>query len=217
MKKSALFGLLVMANVMGVVTIDNVAAAEAGKKSNYAQIKLGMMQPTSGFNDAGYDTGIATSIAYGRYLSNHLILEGAIDVSAANNDMKGATAITGNYSQENNLGVTALLLTMKEEFSFGRLNIYGGGGIGAYIVNLSSEIETNRMGTYKMDDSDGVFGAHLVVGANYDITESIFMGIEGTCRWTGKASIDKTAVGVPVAYNDNVNGYSIAANLGFRF
>ncbi|MFH0782514.1 MAG: hypothetical protein V2B20_11275 [Pseudomonadota bacterium] len=45
-----------MTNTIGIVTIDNAADAEAGKKVNYAKMKLRIMQTTSGFNDAGYDT-----------------------------------------------------------------------------------------------------------------------------------------------------------------
>ena len=214
-EKKAVVGLLVAANMIGSVAIGNAVAAE--KKSNYVQAKVGLLQPTSGLDDAGFDTGLNGAITYGRYLTNHLVLEGTIDGSAANNDFDGYNSFTGHYTQKDDIGITAFLLTLKGEFSVGHVNLYGGGGIGAYVVTLNTEIESNRFGDYEKDDSDTVFGVHLLAGANYDITEDWFVGIEGTYRWTGKAKIEENIIGVPVSYNDDVNGFSIAASVGYRF
>jgi opacity protein-like surface antigen len=217
LKKNALIGMLVTANMIGSIVMTNAAIADTEKKSNYVQTKVGVMQPTSGFNDAGYDTGIIGSISYGRYLTDHLILEGTVDASAANTDLDGSNSVIGRYSQKNDIGVTAFLLTVKGETAVDQVNLYGGGGIGAYVVSLYSKIDSDRFGTVKMDDSDTVFGAHLLVGANYNITENWFLGLEGMYRWTGKAKIEKNVVDVPVAYNDNIDGYTVAASFGFRF
>jgi opacity protein-like surface antigen len=214
-EKKAVVGLLVAANMIGAVAIGNAVAAE--KKSNYVQAKVGVLQPTSGLDDAGFDTGLNGAITYGRYLTRHLVLEGTIDGSAANNDVDGYNDFTGHYTQKDDIGIMAFLLTLKGEFSVGQVNLYGGGGIGAYVVTLNSEIESNRIGDYEKDDSDTVFGVHLLAGANYDITEDWFAGIEGTYRWTGKAKIEENIIGVPVSYNDDVNGFSIAASVGYRF
>jgi len=62
-----------------------------------------------------------------------------------------------------------------------------------------------------------VLGAHIVVGASYDLSERFFIGIEGLYRWTEKVKIEKTAVSVPVTYSKNLDGYTVAATLGFRF
>lgn len=213
--KKAIVGLLVAANMIGSVAIGNAVAAE--KKSNYVQAKAGFIQPTSGFDDAGFDTGFNGAISYGHYLTNHLILEGTIDGSAAHNDFDGYNTFTGNYTQKNDIGIFAFLLTLKGEFAVGPVNLYGGGGIGAYVVTLNTKVESDRFGDYEKDDTDTVFGAHLLVGANYDITNDWFIGLEGTYRWTGSAKIEQNVIGVPVVYNDDVNGFSLAASVGFRF
>jgi opacity protein-like surface antigen len=216
MKKIVVVGLLIGANIAGFLSNGNALAAEE-KKSNYVQAKMGVMQPTSGFDDAGFDTGFNGAISYGRYLTNHLILEGTIDGSASHNDVDGYNSFTGNYRQKDDMGIFAFLVTLKGEFAAGPVNLYGGGGIGAYVVTLNSKVESNWLGDHEKDDSDTVFGGHLVVGANYDITENWFFGIEGTYRWAGNAKIEQNIVGVPVAYNDNLNGYTIDACVGFRF
>ena len=215
--KNSIIGLVVMTSVVGPLAFDNAIAAEDGSKLNYAQIKMGAFKPTSGFDNAGYDTGFDGSIAYGRYLTKHLILEGAIDGSLSRNKLSSANNTIGDYSQKNDIGVTAFLLTLKEEYSIGHFNLYGGGGIGAYYANLYSKVDTNRFGTFNKDESDTVFGAHLVAGANYDITQNWFLGLEGTYRWTGKVKINGSAATVPVTYNDDLNGYTIAASVGYRF
>lgn len=216
LEKSTIIGLLVAANMIGAVTVGS-AVAEETKKPNYVQAKMGFLYPTSGLDDADYDTGFYSGLSYGRYLTKHLILEGTVDASLSKNDLTASNGFTGNYSQKNDLWITSFLLTLKDEYTIGRVNLYGGGGIGVYVVNLTSKTHSNRFGTFKEDGDDTVFGVHLVAGANYDITQSWFVGVEGGYRWTEDAKIEKNAVGVPVGYNDDINGLSLAATLGYRF
>jgi opacity protein-like surface antigen len=216
-EKRFIIGLLTVANITGFVALGTTAAAEPAQKLNYAQVKVGVLQPTSGFNDAGYDTGFMGAISYGRYLSRNLILEGAIDSSAANSDTWGRNDSIGTYHLKNDLWITSFLLTLKGEVPVGPVNLYGGGGVGVYVVSLSSKVESDGSGDLKIDDSDTVFGAHLVAGANYDITKDFFVGVEGTYRWTGEADIQERAVDIPVVYKDNLDGFTVAATFGYRF
>jgi len=103
--------LLATAHICGMVAIGN--AAEPEKKLNYVRVKAGVMQPASGFDQAGYDAGPDVGFAYGRYLSAHCLLEGAIESFGAERETKGTTLTTGSYSQENDIDATALLLTLK--------------------------------------------------------------------------------------------------------
>ncbi len=210
-------GFLVASTLVGFAAVGSAAAQNNMSRSNYVQVKAGAMIPTDTFDDAGYDTGFTGGVSYGRYFGPHLILEGTVEGAGSKSERNGSATIVGPYHQKDELSITDFLLTLKGEYGFNRVNVYGGGGVGAYYVYLNSKVDSNLYGTFKNDDSDFVFGAHLVVGANYDITDQFFLGVEGTYRWTEDVDINKTAVTVPVAYNDNLDGCTISATFGMRF
>ncbi|MFQ5580259.1 MAG: hypothetical protein ACE5FZ_06575 [Nitrospiria bacterium] len=67
--------------------------------------------------------------------------------------------------------------------------------------------------THITDDRDTVFGGHLVLGANIDIDEGLFPGVEGKYIFTDDAEFDE-----PVLIGQfDLNGVSVTGNLGFRF
>ncbi|MBU0674511.1 MAG: porin family protein [Proteobacteria bacterium] len=217
-KKRSVLGLVAVMNLIGVLVAGNVMADEGNQQQNFLQVKVGMFQPTSDLDDAGYDTGGNIAIAYDRYLSRYLILEGAIDLSATeNNDLSGNTAATGKYDLDNTLAVSSVLVTLKGEYPLGPVSVFGGAGGGIYGVTLNSEIDSETLGTFTKDDTDAVFGVQVTAGANYDVTERIFVGIEGTYRWTDEVKMNKTVASVPVMYSGDLDGYSVTVNTGFRF
>ena len=52
-------------------------------------------------------------------------------------------------------------------------------GIGIYLADFEGVVTHNVLGTIRLDDDDTVFGVNLGVGANYNITEKVFIGVEG--------------------------------------
>jgi opacity protein-like surface antigen len=85
------------------------------------------------------------------------------------------------------------------------------------VVALDSDIDTSTHGDFSVDDDDSVFGAHVVAGANYDITDRFFIGLEGMYRWTDDFDISETVALIPVEYNGDLSGFSVTINAGFRF
>ncbi len=206
-----------MAYMAGLVNADYSHASDTKEKANYLQGQLGVFQPTNTFDDSGYDTGFSGSFAYGRYLTPYLKLEGMVDLSANDKELQGSNTIAGNYSQDNYLSSTGLLVTLKGEYPVGPVDLFGGAGIGAYGVFLTSETNTERLGSFDKDEFDTVFGAHISLGANFNITERFYVGIEGRYRWTGDVKFNETVAGVPMEYKGDLNGYTVAFSAGFRF
>ena len=192
-----------------------MAATEDWK--NYGQGRFGMLQPAGDFDEADYDTGAAFAATYGRYLTPNLIVEGSFEFATAEQESTGITASAGHYDRENLLSSGACLITLKAEQDLGPVRLFGGGGVGAYAVTLESDIETTRLGDFDRDDSDTVFGAHVVAGAAFDVTDRFFIGIEGLYRWTDEVDIDETVAEIPVAYNGDLSGYQLSLSAGFRF
>lgn len=217
MKKKYLAGLLAAMNVVGFCVAGNVMAEENFMKNNYAQVKVGMFQPTGDMDDANYDNGGDVSVVYGRYLNRHLVMEAGFEVFGSDQTLYGSNDRAGSYRQDNSLVAVAALVTFKGEVSAGPVDLFCGVGGGIYSVTLSSEIDSSRRGDRDTDDSDGVFGAHVVAGANYNINERFFVGVEGKYRWTGDVDIYRTIDSIPVEYNGDLSGYTVTVNGGIRF
>lgn len=218
MKRSRCSKILVFTMVISIFVLAvSQAVADPKEYKNYARIGVGANQPTDDLDDADYDAGVHTSFSYGRYLGKNLIIEGAANWFAADEEFSGSTVTAGTYDREDLLGVSVLSITLKGEFPVGPVRLFAGAGAGAYFANLDSEIDTQNLGSFDVDDQDEVFGAHVVAGGSYDITSRVFIGIEGLYRWTDDIDIRKTVGTVPVQYKGNLDGFAITFSGGFRF
>lgn len=216
-KKRYLVGLLAAVNVVSVFAAGTVMAAEGGDKMNYGQLKAGLIQPSGDQDDAGFDTGGDFSVAYGRHLNKFLVLEGAIDLFGSGQDSSGYNSNAGYYDQDTTLTGAALLVTLKGEVSSGPVDFFAGAGVGLYSVLLDSEIDSSRFGDVDAEDSDGVFGAHVVAGLNYNINDRFFVGMEGRYRWTDDVELSDTVASIPVEYYGDLSGFVVTFNGGIRF
>lgn len=192
-------------------------AAEEVKPKNFVQGQLGMYQPSSDLDDSNFDSGFNGTIGYGRYLTDNLIFEVSIDSFIVDRERKGSTSSAGNYTQDDDLIASAILITLKREVKIGAFDLFGGGGVGVYGVAIDSDIDTNRRGSFSKDESDGIYGVHAVLGANYNITNYIFVGVEAKYRWTGDVDLKESSASVPVEYKGNLNGYALLGTFGIRF
>lgn len=211
-----IIGMVAGASLLCLFTTGKAMAADPAR-DNYMQVKLGAFQPLGDLDDAEFDTGGQFAIGYGRYLTSYLVVEAAVEGIATENDRRGSNAAAGNYTQENILSAGAFLLTLKGEIPVGPVDFFGGVGGGLYSVVLDSDIESSGLGNFSTDDDDTVLGVHLVAGANYDITDRFFVGVEGMYRWTDDIDLSKTVASIPVEYHGNLSGYSVTINGGFRF
>jgi opacity protein-like surface antigen len=213
-----LLGIVAAVNVLSVIVAGNVMADDGVWRANYAQVKLGAFQPTGDLDDAGFDAGPLASVAYGRYLTRYLSVETSIEgFGTQNDDIRGTNTIAGSYELENTLAASAFLVTLKGEYPVGPVSFFGGIGGGFYVVTLDSDIDTSMLGDFSIDDDDSVFGAHVVAGANYDITDRFYIGLEGMYRWTDDVDLSETVALIPVEYSGDLSGFSVTVNAGFRF
>jgi opacity protein-like surface antigen len=184
---------------------------------NYGVADIGLSRPLGGLDDAGYDTGITTRIAYGRILGENLAVEGGVDFFYSDNETSGTSSVAGYYTRDDKIGVSALLVTLKGRFPVGPLTLFAGAGVGGYYVSLDSEIETSALGDFDVDDDDAVWGVHVVFGTEWNLTPRIFLGGQGLYRWTDDIHIDKRVGTVPVQLDGDLDGFAVTFLGGFRF
>lgn len=193
------------------------AWADAADYKNYGQLIIGMNQPTGDLDDAGYDANVNIAVTYGRYLAKNFVVEGSLGTFFADRDFSGNTSITGNYTRDDIVSASSILGTIKGELPMGPMTLFAGAGVGLYFVALDSEIDTDRLGDLDADDSDSVFGAHVVVGGNFNITPHVFLGVEGLYRWTTEFDMRDSVGTIPVEVEGDLDGYAISLLGGFRF
>ena len=95
--------------------------------------------------------------------------------------------------------------------------LYGGGGLGIYLVDFDANLNSSTLGSASLSDSDTVLGFQLLAGILFNITEKVYLGIEGQYIITGDAQASGIVFGVPITIEGNVNGYTISGIVGFRF
>lgn len=208
--------VFVAAIAFTAVLADGVRADSAEFK-NYGRLTIGVNQPTGDLDDAGYDASFNISATYGRYLAKNLVVEGSLGSFFADQEFSGRTNFTGSYTREDIVSAASMLGTIKGELPMGPLTLFAGAGVGLYFVSLDSEIDTTFLGDLDADDSDAVFGAHVVVGGNFNITHRVFVGIEGLYRWTTEFDMRDRVGTIPVEVEGDLDGYTICLLGGFRF
>lgn len=214
--RKRMVGMLAAVNLLGLCLAGNVLAASVDNP-NYGALKVGLFQPTNDLDDADFDTGWDVAGTYGRYLNRYLVAEASIDGFSMDSDIRSSNEIAGNYKLDSTLSVAAILVTLKGELPFGPASIFGGIGGGFYTATLDSDIDSSQLGSFSTDDDDQAFGAHVVLGANYDITDRFFLGLEGMYRWTDDLDIHASVASIPVEYSGDLSGFSVTFNGGFRF
>lgn len=208
---------LVTVLFFGGVNTGTAVAFETEELWNYGIAKVGMMHSTGDLDEADYDPGFAAGLSYGRYLTEHFIIEGGFDFFSSMDEREGYNNDIGGYDQDNYFSATGLIVTFKGEFPAGPIRFYIGGGIGAYYVLLNSEIDADRHREFDEEGDDAVWGMHLVTGGYYNISPRLFMGFEGMYRWTEEVRIDETRHSVPITYEGDLDGYQLVFTTGFRF
>ena len=113
-----------------------------------------------------------------------------------------------------------LCTSLKGIIPLDRFEIYGIGGIGAYINRGEGPTFSpgiSGIGSrVSFSDTDVAFGGYLGAGVNFNITNTFFLGVEGKYLWT-KANFESTLNGYNLKLDVDIRGFIVTGNLGVRF
>ena len=192
--------VLCLSLVVALLCIAPTGSLAAGP-SSYVVLKGGIYSPSKDFdvNNINMDskTGFDGEIAFGQYFLPMLGAEFGVGYF----ESKGSPAAAAGDAK---LKVIPVLLTAKGLLPMGPIEPYGEFGIGAYITKLDvSGNLSNFSGSSKT-----AFGLHAGAGVNFNLTESVFLGVEGRYLWA------KPSMG---GQDIKLDGFTVTADLGFRF
>jgi len=182
-------------------------------RANYVVVRTGGYIPTGDLDDANYDTGFTGEVAYGRYLTPNLVIEGGVGYFSSEAD-NGYSWYYGSYyyADDATMEVAPFTATLKGVAQAGPVDLYVGGGVGAYFASLDVEGDAYG-GTFSDDDSDVVLGLHAVAGAVYNINDFMFAGVEAKYLLTDEVDVRV----FNQTYEYNLDGFMISGQFGIRF
>jgi outer membrane protein W len=185
---------------------------------NYLAVKGGIYSPTGDLDDFNFDSAFNGEVAYGRYFNPNFAMEIGAGYFKSDASISGVDPIFGgSYAEEDEIKVIPIILSGKGIYPSGNFELYGEIGIGIYLADFEGVVSHTVLGTIRLDDNDTVFGVNLGVGANYNITKKVFIGVEGKYILTTDAEFQGTALGIPFKVESDLNGFILTGNLGFRF
>jgi len=185
------------------------------EKPGYIIIKAGIYTPTDDLDD--FDTDFNGEVTFGGYLNPNFALEGGVGYFKTEASFSGVDPIGGSYDEDDEVTAIPITLTAKGLYPGKTFEFYGGGGAGVYFANFESDVSTTSVGDFSFDDDDTVFGLHVLAGVNVNVSEVVFVGVEGKYIWTEEGKVMDTVLGIPVSLEANLNGYIVTGNIGFRF
>ena len=185
--------------------------------NNYVAAKFGLFTPTGDLEENEFDSGFNGEVTYGRYLHPNVAVELGIGYFQTEANFSGRVPILGSYTETDEVTVIPLTGTVKGAWEVGIAEFYAGGGLGVYSADIEANANTSNLGPLSISGDDTVFGFHLLGGVNFDLTDKIFLGIEGKHIWTDEAQVDGAIAGVPVTIKTDLDGFMVTGNIGFRF
>jgi hypothetical protein len=194
------------------------------KSPLYISFKPGVYFPQS--NDLeSFDTGFSGDIAFGFRFSPYIAAEFGVGYF----NTEGEVTYMGR--EEFDLDVFPITLTLKAILPYKKWEFFGLGGAGVYIVSGPFDADDDYYDYYYDHyyyyydhyyydhydyDYDAVFGGYLGAGIHYNITPTIFVGVEGKYLWTDKVNGDEV-FGIPLETKFKMNGIIANAVFGIRF
>ena len=215
MKRSAIIVLLLA--VIFVLSVPGTSLAEHKKWDGYLSFKGGAYFPTGDLQDLDFDSGFNGEILLGMYVNKNLALEfggGYFKSDASFSDATG-------FWEEDDMWVIPVIVNIKGVLPLKGVELFGGGGLGLYFANIDVKgyDPDPLIGPFDGDDNDAIWGGHLLAGFNIDLSDKVFIVVEGKYIFTANNRFfceQVTACQVSCA-KVNLDGLTVTGGLGFRF
>lgn len=166
-----------------------MTAAVTDSSPYYVGTRVGMYVPQSDDMDA-FDNGLNTEVQVGRRFNQNFALELGLGWMSSSADT-GAGEIS--------VSSIPLTATAKGILPFGKAELYGLGGLGAYFSDFKVETPNGDV-----SDDDTSLGLHLGVGAQFALTQQLSLGVESRYMFAE-------------AFDADIDGFLLNGALAFRF
>jgi len=197
MKRTVLASLILCALLVMSFPLVAHGADYGGKirKANYFAVKGGIFSPRADLDDLNLEDGYAINFSVGHYFSDRFVVEFGTEILQADGDLNGVSR---------DILILPVTATAKYIVPTGVGDFYLGAGAGVYFARLEQTI-----GGVTSREHDVVLGGHILGGANLDITDDVFVGIEGKWMLTDTAKFFGQEL--------TLSGATLTGHAGMRF
>jgi opacity protein-like surface antigen len=192
------------------------------RPANYLALKAGIYSPSESFTLANIDvettfdgdteTGFDGEIAFGHYVLPTLALELGVGYFKGKGSLETADVTVA--APKVDFDVIPFIFSAKALSPAGSVDPYGEAGIGAYFTQFNVSDNLNTF------DGTTTFGLHVGAGLNVNITQSVFIGVEGRYVWASPSFGDQKIKLNDTEYSLDgfeLNGFTTTLVLGFGF
>jgi outer membrane protein W len=157
------------------------------QSSFYFAFKPGVYSPRS--NDLnGFDNGFSGNFSFGFQFNPNIAAELGLGYfhTEGEKTVRSDSAVNQNHYD---IDVWPFTLTLKAILPYGKWDFFGlaGGGIYSVSVPYNANGYYHYSYPYYYNDYDYIWGGYLGAGLQYNITKSIFLGLEAKYLWTEPA------------------------------
>lgn len=186
----------------------NLPAAGADDLNNYVAAKMGIYSP-QGDALKDFDTGFNGELVFG-YRRNHFALE----LESGYFETKGPGTIVASelplvvIPGDVKIWVIPVVLNYKFAYPIETFEPFIEAGAGVYVT----DVDLSGAGV-SFSDRHTSPGVHVGLGANLNITNKLFLGIEGRYLWVKEYDFVLGQIPVNIA----IEGAIATVNVGYRF
>ena len=179
-----------------------VAMPALATPPDYMTLKLGAYSPQDKKiedTSANISTGFNGEFALGHYFHPNVAVEFSIGYFGTRANDNGVSA---------EFSAIPVLLNIKGVIPIAKGEIYALAGGGFYTVTCKASANG-----ITVEDTDTPFGWQVGIGGNYNLSETVFLGLEGKYLWV------KPTFGIPgVTFGGvHLDGIQATANIGYRW
>jgi outer membrane protein W len=186
-----------------------VAVPVFAETPGYVALKIGSYSPQASDMDRFKDASCA-ELEGGYYFNENFAIELGIGVTISESKASATTA--SGASAKGGLWITPITLGVRGSIPLGGFEPFATAGIGAYYAKIKAGASLPGGEAVTGSQTDIVLGYFLGLGANYNFTRTVYLGLEGKYFWA-QPTFNVQGVDVKI----NIDGIYLTANVGYRF
>lgn len=196
MKRTALLSVLMLL----------IAVPVFAQAPNYAVLKLGGYLPQASEVEE-FDNSFYGEIGFGHYFNQNLAIEFGVGYTKPGASVSFFDGIS-TTSVDVDLTIVPITLGLRGSIPMGAFEPFAVAGIGAYYTKFEASVSATGFGSASGSENDTAFGYFLGLGANFNVSPNVYLGLEGKYFWA-EPSFEGEDL--------KIDGINLTANIGYRF
>lgn len=174
---------------------------------NYIALKLGGYLPQASDVEE-FDNAFYGELGIGHYFDKNFAVEFGVGYTKPGASVSEFISGVGSASASLDVTIIPVTLGLRGSIPTGVFEPFATAGVGIYFTEAEASVNIPGFISGSASENDTSFGFYLGLGANLNVSQKVYIGVEGKYFWA-KPSFE----GVDL----KIDGINLTANIGFRF